>query len=96
MNSELEKMQKALNSKELCPRKGYRRDVPVYELVCYVNNIIGCYMSENFEPIKIFSDRAKIFIDDNKEDETNKEYFELVGRYLRLMEEYLEKINLES
>lgn len=96
MIAELERVQKALNSKEFSPRKGYRRDVSVYELVCYVNNIIGCYLSGNFEPIKIFINRARVYIDDNEKNEINREYFELVNRYLSLMEEYLETKKLNG
>jgi hypothetical protein len=90
MNSEIERIQKTLNSKEFSPKKGYRRDVDIYELVCYVNNITGCYLSGNSEPIRHFLSRARIYIDDNKKDETNKDYYELVTRYLKLMEEYLD------
>ena len=90
MISEIELIQKQLNSKELSPRKGYRRDMAVYELICYVNNITGCYLSDNFEPIMIFIDRARIFIEDNEKDEVNRIYFELVSKYLGLMAEYLD------
>jgi len=90
MIPELERIQKALNSKELSPRKGYRRDVAVYELVCYVNNITGCYLSGNLEPIRVFINRARVYIEDNEKDEINRNYFLLVTRYLESMEEYLE------
>ncbi len=96
MMTELEDIQKALNSKEFSPRKGYRRDVAIYELVCYVNNITGCYLSSNLEPIKIFIDRAKIYIEDNKNDKINSDYFNLVSKYLKLMEEKLEQNDFES
>ena len=91
MISDLERMQKALNSKELSPKKGYRRDVAIYELVCYVNNITGCYLSGNLEPIRVFLSRARIYISENREDSINGGYFDLVERYLKLMEEYLNK-----
>lgn len=65
MISDLEKIQKIINSKDLCPRYGYRRNAAVYELVCYVNNITGCYLSNNLDPIKIFIRRAKEYMEDN-------------------------------
>ncbi|TBW44113.1 hypothetical protein EZI54_23860 [Marinobacter halodurans] len=88
---ELERMQKILNAKSVCPRKGYRRDVPIYELVCYVNNITGCYLSGNLEPIKIFIERARIYIEDNVENEGDEGYFDLVEKYLVLMGEYINR-----
>lgn len=91
MISELERIQKSLNTKDLCPRKGYRRDVSVYELVCYVNNITGCYLSGNLEPIRIFISRARTYMEDNAEDEINRNYFDLVRKYLNLMEEYIDR-----
>ena len=90
MISELERIQKTLNAKEFSPKKGYRRDVDIYELVCYVNNMTGCYLSGNPEPIRIFLKRASAYIDDHKKDESNRDYFELVTKYLKLMEEYLD------
>ena len=90
ITSELNRIQKDLNSKIHSPKKGYRRDKAIYELVCYVNNITGCYLSENLDPIKIFIERARVYIDDHDDDEANRDYYELVNRYLELMQEYLE------
>ncbi|WP_444900368.1 hypothetical protein ACJJIX_00055 [Microbulbifer sp. VAAC004] len=86
MIADIEKIQKSINSKGVCPKKGFRRDVAIYELVCYVNNITGCYLSGNLDPIGVFICRARDFIHDNKEDKENREYFQLVEKYLLLME----------
>lgn len=94
MSSEIERMQKCLNAKELCPKRGYRRDVAIYELVCYVNNITGCYISDNLEPIRLFIDRARGYMEDNAGDEINKEYFGMVSRYLRMMDDHLKRRSL--
>lgn len=96
MNSEFDRIQKALNSRELIPKKGFRRDVAIYELVCYVNNITGCYISENLEPIRIFISRARTYIEDNGKDDVNSNYIELVSRYLDLMENYLDQHNVDN
>jgi hypothetical protein len=54
-----EGLRKKLNSPDILPPRAYRRNVPIYELVCYVNCFIGCRMSDNHEDAQIFRDRAK-------------------------------------
>jgi hypothetical protein len=54
-----------------------------------VNNITGCYLSDNIEPIKVFINRARTYMNDNAFDEVNMPYFDVVGEYLNLVENYL-------
>jgi hypothetical protein len=75
-----------LNSKENAPERGYRRNVVVYELVCYVNNIVGCYLSKNDEPIPVFIGRARKFMQDHPSNDGWHEYYEMVGSYLDAVE----------
>lgn len=89
MVTELERVQRELNSEARAPRRGYRRDVAVYELVCYVNNITGCYLSKNLKPIRVFIARARDYMMHNARDEEDRDYFAQVQNYLNLMEEYL-------
>ena len=96
---EIDELHSLLNSKDNAPRRGYRRNVEIYELVCYVNNIIACYLSHNEKPIPVFIERAKIFLKEHGSAEW-KEYCELVGKYLATLENHLSKhgvdINVEN
>jgi len=86
MSGDIFLMQKELNKNENIPRMAYRRDSKAYPLVCYVNNITGCFLSENYKPIALFSERAKIYIEENKNEEMDK-YYKLVKHYLSLIDE---------
>jgi len=37
----------------------YRRDATVYQLSSTVNHIVGCWVSENFEPIPVLVSRGR-------------------------------------
>jgi len=75
-----------LNSKKFTPKKIYRRDVAHYELICYLNNITGCYLSGNNAAAKLFSQRARIYIEDNNFSKSEPEYCALAEEFLTLME----------
>ena len=94
MIDDITKIQKKLNSKEILPAKGFRRDMPIYELVCYVNNITGCFLSENYLPIGIFIERARNYMEDYKSGDKNEKYYNQVTEYLNLIEKYLEQKRL--
>lgn len=87
-SKEIALLQKELNAPENIPPCGFRRNVAVYQLVGYVNNITGCYISENMQPIPVFIERARDFIADNPADE-NTGYYDLVLKYLEAVESYL-------
>lgn len=78
----IHRLQVMLNKPDNLPKKAYRRDFEIYELVCYVNNITACYISENYNPIEIFSQRAKEHIDRDACSE-NREYYDIVLEYLK-------------
>jgi len=88
LSEEIEGFQKKLNSKEHAPKGGYRRNVVVYTLLCYVNNITACYVSENEEPISIFIGRARKHMQKFPSDE-RKEYYDLVEGYCNALEAHL-------
>lgn len=48
-SDEIWKVIESINSEEFSPKLGFRRNKSIYELVCYVNNIIGCYLSKRSE-----------------------------------------------
>ena len=93
---ELDEWHRKLNSKEHAPARGYRRNVTVYKLVCYVNNIIGCYLSHNDHPITVFIGRAKQFMHDNPAEEQWLEYYEMVNQYLNSLEGHLVENGIDT
>lgn len=85
----IEAIHSQLNAKGLVPCRGFRRNVVVYELVCYVNNIIACYVSKNEEPIPIFIERSRLFIANAKSDSEWQAYYNSVSAYLNELESHL-------
>jgi hypothetical protein len=81
-----------LNNVKVLPSKAFRRDVSVYELICYVNNITGCYLSHNLLPIPILIERARYYMDLNQEDELSP-YYELVTDYFKLLDNLIHNGN---
>lgn len=75
-----------LNKPSNLPKKAYRRDFGTYELICYVNNITACYVSENYDPIEILSQRAKEYMDKNACPE-NERYYGIVLEYLKELDD---------
>jgi hypothetical protein len=75
-------LQVSLNKPDNLPKRAYRRDFNIYELVCYVNNITACYISGNYAPIERLSQRAREYIDRNDCSE-NREYYDIVLEYLK-------------
>jgi hypothetical protein len=68
----------------------------VYTLVCYVNNITGCYLSKNEEPIPIFIGRAREHMKEFPAGEEWKKYYELVSIYLSQVESHLESFGIDT
>jgi len=82
----IESFHKLINSEKLVEGKWYRRNHSAYELVCYINNIVALYLSDNYESIPVFIDRAKKFLSCDKADFLNKEYRDQIAEYLMIME----------
>ena len=83
-------MHQAMNAEENIPPRGFRRNVVIYELVCYVNNIIALYISKNSNSIPVFIERSRYFIEKNSERcQDCKEYIQTVNEYLDIMENHL-------
>jgi|GEM_PF-1473246 len=82
-------IQKELNKIENIPKMAYRRDSKVYSLVCYVNNITGCFLSDNYMPIKIFSERINDYIEENKNKEMEN-YYKLIKQYILLINKFID------
>ena len=82
-SEEINAWHKKLNSKEHSPRRGYRRNVRVYILVCYVNNIIGCFLSHNEGPIPVFLGRARKHMTDFPDSGEWHEHYKMAPLVLR-------------
>jgi hypothetical protein len=49
---------RCLNTPENVPARAYRRNSSTYPLVCYINNLVGALLSENYEVVSLFVARA--------------------------------------
>lgn len=92
LENDIALVQKELNKPDNVPAKAYRRDVSVYELVSYVNNITGCYFSENYKPIPLFIERGRVYMDENYKEGVAG-YFKLVEEYFSLLEKHGDSLN---
>jgi len=96
MKKELENYQKQLNDKNNLPDKIYRRNHPDYPLICYINNILGTYVSLNFESLPLFISRAYYHIIDRKNHNGDKLYYELVMEYLIIITKFILTQNIKN
>jgi len=84
---EIAEFQKRLNSAEVLPPQAFRRDKFNYAFVSYVNNVTGCYLSNNFKPIPVFIERA---LNNTEYSGTDcAEYKQLAFEYFKLIVTHL-------
>lgn len=74
-----------LNSPGLVPEQCYRRNKVSYALVCYVNNIIGLFLSKNYEVIPVFIARAATHMTENPPSLGSEAYYAAAESYLAHM-----------
>jgi hypothetical protein len=74
-----------LNSPSLVPEQCYRRDKVSYLLVSYINNIIGLFLSKNYEIIPVFIARAATHMAENPPSASSAAYYRLAEKYLAQM-----------
>jgi hypothetical protein len=74
-----------LNSPSLIPEQCYRRNKVSYPLVCYVNNIIGLFLSKNYDVIPVFIARAAMHMAENPPSLGSEAYYTIVTKYLAQM-----------
>jgi hypothetical protein len=96
LDSRIKALQEQLNSVDCAPARGYRRNITVYSLVSYVNNITGCYISKNLQMVELFIARARAHMDDFPASEQWSSYYRMVDEYLFAMEEWLNEIGLSQ
>ena len=71
-----------LNAEEILPGHAYRRNAGVYELVCYINCLIGADLSGRQDMIDLFADRARTYIDEHVPGPEFEKYYDTVKDYL--------------
>lgn len=71
-----------LNADGEVPPRWYRRNAVEYELICYINNIIGCYLAHNYKAIPLFIQRCKGFLNRYTVKEEDTHCFEHISEYL--------------
>lgn len=71
-----------LNSLDVIPEQAYRRNGGSYPLVCYINNVVGLFLSKNYQVIPIFVARAIEHMASFPSSAASAVYYELANRYL--------------
>ena len=82
-----------LNHPDNLPGIYFRRNHLQYPLVCYINNIIGLYLSSNYDQIPLFIKRAYEHWNQVNPDQP---YSDFVIRYLTEMTRFLSSLDWES
>ena len=85
MSPELSRLHSILNSEDVVPIIAYRRNKVIYELVCYVNCLIGCALSNRIDAMPIFVQRCRDFMDSNPLEQ-HDHYYSVVCSYLTEIE----------
>ncbi len=75
---------KRLNDPAVLPPSGYRRNHRHYELVSYVNCLVGCRISDNAEGTTLFEERIRQFIAANPATSDTARYYDAVQEYIGL------------
>jgi hypothetical protein len=81
LTPDLSRLHSLLNSKSVVPDIAYRRNKAVYELVCYVNCLIGCVLSDRGDAMPAFIRRSREFMDKHP-PEAYEQYYSVVRIYL--------------
>lgn len=80
--SVIKQFHSCLNNSEAVPEQAYRRNSGSYPLVCYINNIVGLFLSKNYEVIPIFVARAAEHMAAHPPNAATTAYYELASCYL--------------
>ncbi len=96
LEKEIEELQLRLNSSKLVKGTMFRRNETIYPLICYINNITGCYISQNYEVASLFIKRARKHMKDTKEKESYKDYYPIASEYLNTVELFIQKTEINT
>ena len=75
-----------LNSEEALPPHAFRRAAAVFELVSYVNCMIGCVLSRRADMTPVWIERCRQFMGQRPPKEEEAKYYALVSEYLIAVE----------
>ncbi len=89
---EIEKWIEKFNS--TVPLRYFKRNVPAYTLVTYINHSLILFKGNHFDSCYMFLKRAGEFLEDNKDLEINREYLEVVNQYSTEINSFLITNNL--
>ncbi len=78
-----------LNHPDVLPGRLYRRNHKHYALVCFVNTIIGLYLSRQLDLIPRFLAQATNHMQQHDLGTEHKEYASMVSDYLRRMARFI-------
>lgn len=78
-----------LNSPGLVPEQCYRMSKIHYSLVSYVNNMVGLFLSKNYDVIPVFIGRAAKHMEDFPATPSASAYYVIVSKYLAQMAYFL-------
>ena len=81
-----------LNKEGVAPALGFRRNSREYELICYVNNIIGLVLAENYGAAVVFIRRAHNYRLELAHNGGTSIGTGAESEYLRLVSEYLTSV----
>ncbi|MDH7976070.1 hypothetical protein QH494_28155 [Sphingomonas sp. AR_OL41] len=79
----MEEIAKRLNDPAVLPQHAYHRNHATYELVGYVNCLVGCRISGNTEGAALFAERVDRFIAEHPRTPDVAEYYQAVINYVR-------------
>ena len=85
-----------LNSPNIVPEQAYRMSANLYPLVCYINNIIGLYLSKNYEVIPLFISCALSHINNHPAQPAGIAYQTTAMLYLQHMAHILKSYSAIS
>ena len=85
-----------LNSSDIVPEQCYRMSKAHYPLVCYVNNILGLFLSKNYDVIPVFVGRAAKHMEDFPATPGASTYYAVVQKYLAQMAYFLQNFTRAS
>ena len=85
-----------LNSSGIVPEQAYRMSANLYPLVCYINIIIGLYLSKNYEVIPLFINRALLHINNHPAQPSGIAYQAAAMLYLQHMAHVLKSYSAIS
>ncbi len=82
----LDELHRKLNSADFFDAKLYRRNHGIYALSSTINHIIGCVLSDNFEPVPILVSRGYDYLQDIPVRPEAVNYYALVKEYLDVIQ----------